>query len=87
MKTKIGISQFFKSNTPKAWQIIGDLALTAAAIGTGIIGLPAMMEASGIHDFIVPAFLMLVAKYCLAFGSIVKFITKFIGQKDHPETN
>lgn len=81
---KIGISQFFKSNTPKIYQIIGDISLTLATIGTAIIAFPSALESSGIAGFVMPTFLLTVAKYCLAFGSVIKFITKFIGEIQHP---
>jgi len=85
MKTIAGVSQFFKNNTPKFWQILGDISLLLAAIGAGIIAFPAMLEANGITNFAMPAFLLTVAKWCMAGGSIIKFITKFIGQIEHPE--
>lgn len=81
MKTVAGISHFFKNNTPKFWQILGDISLLLATIGAGIIAFPAMMEAEGV-TVVMPEFLMTVAKWCTVGGSVIKFITKFVGKKD-----
>jgi hypothetical protein len=82
MKTVVGISHFFKSNTPKFWQILGDISLLSATIGGAITMFPSVLESQGITDFVMPAFLLTVAKWCMAVGAIIKFITKLIGQKE-----
>lgn len=83
MKTVVGISHFFKNNTPKFWQIIGDLGLAAASVSGFIIGLQATLQGCGVN-FVMPPLLMQVNTVCLVVGALVKFITKFVGQKESP---
>lgn len=80
MKTAVRFGNFFKTNTPKYAQIIGDLGLVMSVTATAIIALPATMEANGIVGFVLPAFFLTVAKYAMAAGATIKFISKFIGQ-------
>jgi len=81
MKTIIGVSHFFKNNTPKFWQILGDIGLVSAAISGMIMSLPAIFESAGLEAFVLPALLLKVNKYCLVVGAITKLATKFFGVK------
>lgn len=82
MKTVIGISHFFKQNTPKFWQIIGDIGALVASISACIMMLETIMQQSGFTNFVLPIMLACVNKWCLAIGAMIKFITKFIGKKE-----
>lgn len=86
MKTLFGISHFFKNNTPKLWQIIGDLGLFVAALSAFIMALPGLMASVGITGFVLPAYLVTINQYCLGIGAMIKFISKFFGH-EMPATN
>lgn len=82
MKTVIGISHFFKSNTPKFWQALGDLGLIVSTLSGLIMGIPETLAAAGVMDYHLPPMLMKINTICLVIGALVKFISKLIGQKD-----
>lgn len=81
MKTKFNVGQFFNQNEPKMIAMIGNISLLLALIGTTIAGLPATLEASGVH-FIMPPFLVTVSHILIAVGVILKTITKLFGAVD-----
>ena len=82
MKTTFNLAHFSLQNTPAMAQKIGNLLLVAAGIGTMIIGLPATLAASGVTGFILPPFLLTIAKICIAAGIFGKIITKMVGTAD-----
>lgn len=86
MKTIVGVSNFFKSNTPKFAQIIGDIGVALAATSGFIMMLPSMF-AVGDVVLVLPAILVTVNKYCLIGGAIVKFASKFLGIKEVKTTD
>lgn len=86
MKTKIGLSQFVAHNTPLLAQKIGDLSLLCATLAIMIWGIPAMMVEAGFTGFILPVFLVKIAKVCAAIGIFGKFFTKLLGKTTNDGT-
>lgn len=81
-KTTMGVSQFFSQNTPKIAQKIGDISLICAGTAMAIWGLPIAMQEAGIANFVLPLFLVKIAKICAAAGVLGKIITKLMGKTD-----
>lgn len=81
MKTTINLSHFGLSNTPAIIEKIGNILLILAGVGTLIMGLPATMAAAGVTGFILPVFLVTIAKLCMVAGVFGKIITKMFGVK------
>jgi uncharacterized protein (DUF697 family) len=72
MATKIGFSQFFKTNTPKAAQIVGDISLVLAFVSS----VPILLATAGIT---VPAAIITASVYATTGGSLVKIFSKYFG--------
>lgn len=85
MKTVLGVSQFFKNNTPKIAQIIGDVSLLIAFVNSMILIVPELMLQAGATDFVMPPIVAKINVWCMIIGSIIKFVSKFFGIK-LPET-
>ncbi len=75
MKNKMGLSQFFKNNTPKFAQIIGDVSLVLAFVAS----VPVILASAGIA---VPAAVITAAVYATTGGSLIKIISKTVGIKE-----
>ncbi len=86
MKTPFNLANFFKNNTPKIAQIIGDVALLLAFINSLILIIPELMLQAGATNFVMPALIAKINVWCMIGGSIIKFISKFFGIKI-PESN
>ncbi len=71
---KIGFSQFFKNNTPKRAQIIGDIALVLAFVSS----LPMLIPASVIA---LPAAVITASVYATTGLTVVKIFSKYFGIK------
>lgn len=78
MKTVIGVSHFFKNNTPKVIQIIGDISLLIAFLSGLMEILTPILTANGM---VLPAVFATVNLWLMIGGSVVKFATKFFGIK------
>lgn len=72
MKTKFGLSQFFKGNTPKIAQITGDISLVLAFISA----VPVLLATAGVA---VPAAVVTAAVYATTGGSLIKILSKYFG--------
>lgn len=79
MKNKFGFSQFISQNTPILAQKIGDISLIFAALSVSILGFPVMMSEAG-FVFVMPVFLLKIAKVSAAIGIFGKVITKMMGK-------
>jgi hypothetical protein len=79
MKNKFGFSQFVSQNTPLLAQKIGDISLICAALAVSILGFPTMMAEAG-FTFVLPLFLLKIAKVLAAIGIFGKIITKMMGK-------
>ena len=79
VKTGWNLSNFSLQNTTALAQSIGNILLIAASIGVIIMGLPATLAAAGVPDFVMPHFLLVVAKICITAGVIGKIFTKGFG--------
>ena len=75
-------ANYQSQNTPELAHKVGNWLLSLGAIGVTIVGLPAIMETSGITGFVVPAFALKIAKGLIAAGVFGKVITKLFGQQD-----
>lgn len=82
MKTVIGVSQFFKQNEPKIASLIGNIGLLLAFITGTIMSLPSLLTEAGFESYVIPAFLLLVVKYCTLGGILIKVLTKLWGTID-----
>lgn len=82
MKTIIGVSHFFKNNTPKALQIIGDISLLIAFLSGLLEMLVPILTQNGM---VIPASIEKLNVWLMIGGSVVKFATKFFGAKDEPK--
>jgi len=71
---KIGFSQFFKKNTPKTAQIIGDISLVLAFISS----VPILLVTAGVT---VPAAIITASVYATTGGSLIKIFSKYFGIK------
>lgn len=79
MKTVIGLSQFFKQNTPTIMHYIGDISMICGFIG----GLPAMINMMANEAGLViaiPLIVLKISKIAIAVGFGLKFAIKFLGQ-------
>lgn len=81
MKTKAGLSHFFKQNEPKWASILGNISFLIATLSGAIMGLPDALLAEGIV-FQLPVFLVVVLKWLTIIGIGIKFLTKFLGVID-----
>jgi len=84
MKTVIGVSHWFKNNTPKAIQIIGDISLFIAFLSGLLEVMIPILEQNGMP---VPVIFAKANVWLMFGGSVVKFITKFFGIKEPVKTD
>jgi hypothetical protein len=68
----ITLKNYFKQNTPKLAQNIGDISLILA----GLASLPVLLASAGVA---VPAAVVTVSVYAATGGSIVKAVSKMFG--------
>ena len=73
MKTTFNLSNWFKNNTPKAAQIVGDIGLVIAFINTNFLSFNYTNLSNN------PT-LQIINEGLLAAGILVKIISKFFGQ-------
>lgn len=78
MKHHIGFSQFFKNNTPKWAQIVGDISLVLAFVSS----LPVLLASASVT---VPAALISASVYATTGLSLVKIFSKYLGVKEPVE--
>ena len=76
---KFSLKNFNLQNTPELLQRIGNMGLIAAGIGTLIMGTPATLQAAGLTEIVLPAFVMTIGKVCIAIGVFTKMFTKLFG--------
>lgn len=74
------LKNFSAQTTPVSIQAIGNFLLIIAAIGTGIVGLPATVP-----GFIAPEWLLSAGMWMMAIGSLGKLISKFFSVSDAHE--
>jgi len=82
MKTVIGVSHFFKNNTPRLVQIIGDISLLIAFLSGMMEMIVPILAQNGMP---IPALFTKLNLWLMIGGSVVKFATKFFGAKDEPK--
>ena len=75
MNHNIGLKQFFKANTPKTAQIIGDISLILAFVSS----VPILLSTAGVA---VPTAVITASVYATTGGSLIKVFSKYIGIKD-----
>lgn len=86
MKTVIGLSNFFKSNTPQLMEVIGNVAFLLGLIA----GLPAainLVAAEAEMAIVIPAFILKSSKIASLVLIGIKAFTKFLGQKEIVKTD
>ena len=71
---KVGFSQFFKNNTPKPAQIVGDIAMVLAFLSS----LPMLIPASVV---VLPAAIITASAYATTGLGLVKIFSKYFGIK------
>ena len=78
MKNLPKLNNFFKANTPKIAQHIGDISLMLAAIAS----IPVILASAGVA---VPVVIVTIATYASVGGGVVKTVSKMFGV-DEPKT-
>jgi hypothetical protein len=80
----LNIKNFFKKNTPKFVQIVGDIGLLAAFLSTNILVFKQELIDIGLTSIDHNIIFDKINSICLVVGVIVKFISKFFGVKTVP---
>jgi uncharacterized membrane protein YkgB len=79
MKNLPKLNNFFKANTPKTAEAIGNISLILAAIA----GVPVILASAGVA---VPAAIVTISVYAATGGSIVKAFSKMFGVEPKEDT-
>jgi|GEM_PF-4725451 hypothetical protein len=78
-KTTFNFSNWFKNNSPKFIQIIGDIGLLAAFITTNFLVFKQNLIDLGLTQIANSPMFDKVNTICLAIGVFIKLISKFFG--------
>ena len=74
------IENFYKKNTPKIYQIIGDIGLLASVISTNILLFKQSLIDIGLTSLANNPIFDKINLFALAVGVTIKFVTKFFGE-------
>jgi hypothetical protein len=80
-KPTFKVKNWFKNNSPIFWQIIGDIGLVCSTASGSILILKQELIDIGLTALENNPLFDKINMWALAVGSIIKFITKFIGTK------
>lgn len=79
------VKNWFQNNSPKFWQILGDIGLIATTVSANILLFKNELINIGLTSLQNNPIFDKINVWALTVGASIKFLSKFVGTKSTPE--